>query len=73
MPNRFCAFLLMFSFLVAGVTFVASAQIDDEDSCREACREAKDLCVTQCSEHSDPVDCAESCQNEREDCESSCD
>jgi hypothetical protein len=72
MQNRFRNFWLVLSFLIACSALVASAQIGDEDQCREACRVAKDRCVDQCGEHSNPMECESNCQEARDDCERGC-
>jgi hypothetical protein len=73
MSNRFRTLSLLFSLLIACVALVATAEIGEEDPCREACREEKRRCVQECSEHSSPIECDSRCQEAREDCELSCD
>jgi hypothetical protein len=63
---------LMLAVLLGLAVFAASAEIGVEDPCRSACQEAHDLCIQECSAHSNPVECGSSCDDARADCHLSC-
>ena len=56
-----------------GLTLLsATAQIGDQDPCRNACHEAHARCVGNCGEHSNPMECDARCDEAMQECESSC-
>jgi hypothetical protein len=60
--------------LVAGIALIAYAAVSmpDDDACRKSCRAEHARCVSECSGHSDPIECEAVCRDALEDCESSC-
>ena len=65
-------FGLLISCLLGFAVFAASAQIGEGDSCLDACAEAHGVCVDQCSQHNNPMECEAQCDDALEDCRHSC-
>ena len=65
-------FGLLISCLLGFAVFAASAQIGEGDSCLDACAEAHTVCVDQCSQHNNPMECEGKCDDALEDCRHSC-
>ena len=58
--------------LVGVALFAATAEVGEEDSCREACQSTHIACVSTCSAHSNPIECESRCNEERDDCNEGC-
>jgi hypothetical protein len=60
--------------LVAGVALIAYAAVSmpEDDSCRQSCRAEHAHCVSECGDHSDPIECEAACRRAAEECERSC-
>ena len=65
-------FGLLISCLLGFAVFAASAQIGEGGFCRDACAEAHAVCVDQCSQHNNPMECEGQCDDALEDCRHSC-
>jgi len=58
--------------VIALTAWLSTGLANEEDACRASCQEQRKLCVEECSEHSDPMDCESECDEESEDCQMSC-
>jgi len=45
---------------------------EPDEACTAACRAAREQCVTECSEHDDPIECDARCKEQADDCLDRC-
>jgi hypothetical protein len=64
--------LLLAAACLLATSFITWAQVIDSNPCQQACYEQKDVCVTKCGEHTNPVECEETCGNKLLDCLKQC-
>jgi len=57
---------------LAQAAFAVDEVDEQQAACKEACRATLEQCVTDCSEHDDPVECEAACRDDHDDCVRGC-
>jgi hypothetical protein len=61
------------TLLVLGLIFWwSTSQAQGEPTCKQACEEQEQACLSACSEHSNPIECESDCRNDAYLCSKQC-